>query len=124
MEKLRRGKACRDPNSSLTALCLSGTQTGSLRRPSHFFPRLVFLIKPSEAGPFDEIRENTGILLRRRCLSFFDIFIPPATVSLRSRNGATCFFVGQKSMQKTLCLLMLLWKNYGGGKPAAIQTRP
>ena len=27
-------------------------------------------------------------------------------------------------MQKTLRLLMLLWKNYGGGKPAAIQTRP
>jgi len=68
MEILRRGKACRDPNSSLTVLCLSGTQTGSLRRPSHFFPRLVFLIKPSEAGPFDEILENTGILLRRRCL--------------------------------------------------------
>jgi len=52
MEKLRRGKACRDPNSHLKALCLSGTQTGSLRRPSHFFPRLVFLIKPSEANPF------------------------------------------------------------------------
>jgi len=33
-------------------------------------------------------------------------------------------FWGQKSMQKTLRLLMLLWKNYGGGKPAAIQTRP
>jgi len=68
MEKLRRGKACRDPNSPLTALRLSGTQTGSLHRPSHFFPRLVFLIKPSEAGTFDEIRENTGTLLRRRCL--------------------------------------------------------
>ena len=27
-------------------------------------------------------------------------------------------------MQKTLRLLMLLWKNYGGRKPAAIQTRP
>jgi len=33
-------------------------------------------------------------------------------------------FWGQKSMKKTLWLLMLLWKNYGGGKPAAIQTRP
>jgi len=33
-------------------------------------------------------------------------------------------FWGQKSMQKTLRLLMLLWKNYGGGRPAAIQTRP
>jgi len=33
-------------------------------------------------------------------------------------------FWGQKSMQKTIRLLMLLWKNYGGGKPAAIQTRP
>jgi len=54
MEKRRRGKACRDPNSSLTALCLSGTQTGSLHRPSHFFPRLVFLIKPSEAMFFKE----------------------------------------------------------------------
>ena len=32
------------------------------------FPRLVFLIKPSEAGPFDEIRGNPGTLLRRRCL--------------------------------------------------------
>jgi len=53
-----------------------------------------------------------------------DLSIPPAAVSLRSRNGATCFFEGQKSMQKTLRLLMLLWKNYGGGKPAAIQTRP
>jgi len=58
MEKLRRGKACRDLNSSLTTLCLSGTQTRSLHRPSHFFPRLVFLIKPSEAGPFDEICGN------------------------------------------------------------------
>ena len=37
---------------------------------------------------------------------------PPAGVSLRTRNGATCFFEGQKSMQKTLRLLMLLWKNY------------
>jgi len=60
MEKLRRGKACRDPNSPLTGLCLSGTQTGSLHRLSHFFPRLVFLIKPSEAGRFDEIRDNYG----------------------------------------------------------------
>ncbi|HDR88034.1 MAG TPA: hypothetical protein ENN63_00205 [Bacteroidetes bacterium] len=60
MEKLRRGKACRDPNSPLTGGALSGTQTGSLHRPSHFFPRLVFLIKPSEAGPFDEISGNPG----------------------------------------------------------------
>jgi len=60
MEKLRRGKACRDPNSSLTALCLSGTQTGSLHRPWRFFPHLVFLIKPSEAGTFDKIRCNYG----------------------------------------------------------------
>ncbi|HDR88945.1 MAG TPA: hypothetical protein ENN63_04865 [Bacteroidetes bacterium] len=58
IEKRRRGKACRDPNSSLTGLRLSGAQTGSLHRPSHFFPRLVFLIKPSEAGTFDEIRGN------------------------------------------------------------------
>jgi len=58
MEKLRRGKACRDPNSSLTGLRLSGTQTGSLRRPWRIIPHLVFLIKPSEAGPFDEIRGN------------------------------------------------------------------
>ncbi|HDR88601.1 MAG TPA: hypothetical protein ENN63_03095 [Bacteroidetes bacterium] len=56
MEKLRRGKACRDPNPSLTALCLSGTQTGSLHRPLRNFPRLVFHIKPSEAGPFLVIR--------------------------------------------------------------------
>ncbi|HDR88701.1 MAG TPA: hypothetical protein ENN63_03605 [Bacteroidetes bacterium] len=56
MEKLRRGKACRDPNPSLTALRLSGTQTGSLHWPSHFFPRLVFLIKPSETSPFQVVR--------------------------------------------------------------------
>gem|GEM_PF-1270317 len=124
MEKLRRGKACRDPNSSLTALRLSGTQTGSLHRPWRIFPSLVFHIKPSEAGTFDEIRGNTGTLLCRNCTFFFDLSIPHAGVSLRSRNGATCFFVGQKSMQKTLRLLMLLWKNCGGGKPAAIQTRP
>ncbi|MGC9472366.1 MAG: hypothetical protein ACP5D1_12570, partial [Bacteroidales bacterium] len=49
MEKLRRGKACRDPNSPLTALRSSAAQTGSLRRPWRIFPRLVFLIKPSEA---------------------------------------------------------------------------
>ncbi|HDR89018.1 MAG TPA: hypothetical protein ENN63_05240 [Bacteroidetes bacterium] len=60
MEKRRRGKACRDPNSPLTGLRLSGTQTGSLHRPSHFFPHLVFLIKPSETGRFDEIRCNYG----------------------------------------------------------------
>ena len=30
----------------------------------------------------------------------------------------------KKEGKKILCLLMLLWKNYGGGKPAAIQTRP
>ncbi|HDR90512.1 MAG TPA: hypothetical protein ENN63_12915 [Bacteroidetes bacterium] len=58
MEKLRRGKACRDPNSSLTALRLSGTQTGSLHRPWRIFPRLVFLIKPSEASPFQVVREK------------------------------------------------------------------
>jgi len=68
MEKLRRGKACRDPNSSLTALCLSGTQTGSLHRPSHFFPRLVFLIKPSEASPSEEIRGNLETKFRMSCL--------------------------------------------------------
>jgi len=68
MEKLRRGKACRDPNSSLTGLRLSGTQTGSLHKPWRNFPRLVFLIKPSEAGPFDEIRRNTGTCLRKGCL--------------------------------------------------------
>jgi len=30
----------------------------------------------------------------------------------------------KKAGKKILWLLMLLWKNYGGGKPAAIQTRP
>jgi len=30
----------------------------------------------------------------------------------------------KKAGKKILCLLMLLWKNYGGEKPAAIQTRP
>ncbi|HDR89428.1 MAG TPA: hypothetical protein ENN63_07375 [Bacteroidetes bacterium] len=59
MEKLRQGKACRDPNSPLTALRLSGTQTGSLHRPWRMFSRLVFHIKPSEASPFEEIRVNT-----------------------------------------------------------------
>ncbi|HDR89677.1 MAG TPA: hypothetical protein ENN63_08655, partial [Bacteroidetes bacterium] len=49
MEKRRRRKACRDPNPSLTALRLSGTQTGSLHRPWRIFPCYVFLIKPSEA---------------------------------------------------------------------------
>jgi len=73
MEKLRRGKACRDPNSSLTALCLSGTQTGSLHRPWRLFPRLVFHIKPSEAGPFDKIRENYGTWLRRNSLMIVEI---------------------------------------------------
>ncbi|HDR89780.1 MAG TPA: hypothetical protein ENN63_09175 [Bacteroidetes bacterium] len=58
MEKLRRGKACRDPNPSLTGLCLSGTQTGSLRRPWRIFPRIFFHIKPSEASPFEEIRKE------------------------------------------------------------------
>ena len=100
MEKLRRGKACRDPNSPLTTLRLSGTQTGSLRRPWRIFPRLVFHIKPSEAGPFDEIRCNYGTLLRRSCLFFFDLFTQPAGVSLRSRNGATCFFGGKKACKK------------------------
>ncbi|HDR89979.1 MAG TPA: hypothetical protein ENN63_10200 [Bacteroidetes bacterium] len=60
MEKLRRGKACRDPNSSLTVLRLSGTQTGSLHRPWRLFPRLVFLIKPSEAGFFLINTWNSG----------------------------------------------------------------
>jgi len=30
----------------------------------------------------------------------------------------------KKEGKKILWLLMLLWKNYGGGRPAAIQTRP
>ena len=30
----------------------------------------------------------------------------------------------KKAGKKILWLLMLLWKNYGGGRPAAIQTRP
>jgi len=30
----------------------------------------------------------------------------------------------KKAGKKILRLLMLLWKNYGAGKPAAIQTRP
>ncbi|HDR88896.1 MAG TPA: hypothetical protein ENN63_04610, partial [Bacteroidetes bacterium] len=64
MEKLRRGKACRDPNSPLTGLCLSGTQTGSLHRPSHFFPRrLVFHIKPSEADRFQVVRKKDIFLI-------------------------------------------------------------
>ncbi|HDR89699.1 MAG TPA: hypothetical protein ENN63_08765 [Bacteroidetes bacterium] len=33
MEKLRRGKACRDPNLPLTGKASSVAQTGSLRRP-------------------------------------------------------------------------------------------
>jgi len=68
MGKLRRGKACRDPNSSLTGLRLSGTQTGSLHKPWRLFPRLVFLIKPSEAGPSEEIRGNLETKFRMSCL--------------------------------------------------------
>ena len=34
-----------------------------------YFPRLVFHIKPSEAGPFEEIRENPETELRRSGLS-------------------------------------------------------
>ena len=33
-------------------------------------------------------------------LKKLDFFIPPATVSLRSRNGATCFFGGKKACKK------------------------
>ncbi|HDR88811.1 MAG TPA: hypothetical protein ENN63_04180 [Bacteroidetes bacterium] len=85
MEKLRRGKACRDPNPSLTVQCLSGTQTGSLHRPSHFFPRLVSLIKPSEACPFNEIRGNTGTLFCKSGL--------PAATDLP--GGIVCVFGGK-----------------------------
>jgi len=80
----------------------------------------------SQELPVFRREKSTGLSSRLawECLKNIDLSIPPAVVSLRSRNGATCFFGGQKSMQKTLWLLMLLWKNYGGGKPAAIQTRP
>ena len=57
MEKLRRGKACRDPNSPLTGKASSAAQTGSLHRPWRIFPRLVFLIKPSEA------RSGEGVMV-------------------------------------------------------------
>ena len=57
MEKLRRGNACRDPNSPLTGKASSAAQTGSLHRPWRIFPRLVFLIKPSEAWEGNRVME-------------------------------------------------------------------
>ena len=45
---------------ALTGKASSWTQTGSLHMPWRMFPRLVFLIKPSEASPFEEIRINPG----------------------------------------------------------------
>ncbi|MGC9472112.1 MAG: hypothetical protein ACP5D1_11260, partial [Bacteroidales bacterium] len=57
------------------------------------------------------------------CNSLFDIFAPPAPQAgfVRRPMANDLLFSGMKKAgKKILRLLMLLWKNYGAGKPAAI----